>query len=216
MKRTIFRALDAGGRRRARSSRRTRAPSRSRRSRRDQPARSVSSGSTSSTRRRSCALVEVVAGPRDGRAGRSMRGGRARRSAGARRRSASRRPGLHRQPGQPTVHDRGPRGSSRPSEATHRGDRRGDARGRLPDGSVRAHGPHRDRRQPGRDARRSIAASSTEAIRRGSLPAVADPGGPRRGRRARPQDRAAASTGTSTAAWPCRRTGSPRRPAVTS
>ena len=58
--------------------------------------------------------------------------------------------GLHRQPGQPAVHARGAAASSRPARRTSTDDRRGDPRGRLPDGPVRAHGPHRDRRQPRR------------------------------------------------------------------
>ena len=89
---------------------------------------------------------------------------------------------LHRQPGQPAVHHRGtphPRGRRR---ARHR-DRRGAPRGRLPDGSVRADGPDRDRRQPrgrDRDLGRPRAA-------RAAAP-VADPGAARRSRRPRPQD----------------------------
>ena len=45
--------------------------------------------------------------------------------------------GLHRQPRQPPVHDRGP-ADGRARRGIGRGDRRGDARSRLSDGSVRA------------------------------------------------------------------------------
>ena len=45
-------------------------------------------------------------------------------------------------------------------DGRRRGDRRRDARGGLPDGAVRADGPHRHRRQPRRRARRSGTASA--------------------------------------------------------
>ena len=63
-----------------------------------------------------------------------------------------------------------------------RSDRRGDARGRLPDGPVRAHGPRRGRRQPRRGAGRLGGPRSA-----GPTPAFADPGAAGRGRAARAQ-----------------------------
>ena len=79
-------------------------------------------------------------------------------------------PGLHRQPGQPAVHDRGPADPRGRRGQRHR-DRRGDARRRLPDGPVRAHGPHRHRcHARGRDGHLGGPRAS------GPAPAVADPG----------------------------------------
>ena len=63
-------------------------------------------------------------------------------------------------------------------------DRRGDQDHRLPDGPVRADGPHRARRQPRLDP------GHLRGVRqRAALPAVADPRATRRRRDPRPQDR---------------------------
>ena len=109
--------------------------------------------STSSTRRRSCrssrSSSRRATDPAVADAGR-------RRSSTAGARPPVRcadTPGLHRQPGQPAVHARGAARSSPRRGATDRGDRRGDPRSRLPDGSVRADGPRRHRRQPRRGRR---------------------------------------------------------------
>ena len=103
--------------------------------------------------------------------------------------------GLHRQPGQPAVHARGA-ADARGRRRRRRGDRRRDARRRLPDGPVRAHGPRSGSTSTSRPRRASGSASAGPT----ALPPVADPGAPRRRRAARPQDRARASTATRTGA----------------
>ena len=110
--------------------------------------------------------------------------------------------GLHRQPRQPAVHARGAARCSRPGDGGVERDRRGGPRRRLPDGPVRADGPRRHRRQPGR---RAWASSSGRA-----LPAIRSPSGSGR-RRSRSAwsppagsagRRARASTATTTTGRP--------------
>ena len=93
--------------------------------------------------------------------------------------------GLHRQPLRAAVLRRGA-AAARRARRRRRDDRRRDARGgRLSDGTVRAHGPHRPRRQPRGDEERLGGVLPRSALR-----AVGAAAGARRRRLPRPQDRA--------------------------
>ena len=188
-KRTIFRTLDAGRPHPTPSWPRTRAPCRSARSPRRPPGRSGSSGCTSSTRHRSC------------------------RWSRSSRRHAARRPWwtapsrLVTAWGKVPVRCRDTPGFivnrvNRPftlealailaeGHATIEGIDGGDPGGRLPDGSVRADGPRRHRRQPGGGAgrlrgvrgarrRRRPSGSGPRRSRRGSSPTDASGARPTR------------------------------------
>ena len=90
---------------------------------------------------------------------------------------------VHREPREPAIHHRG---AADPGGRTGdgRGDRRSDARRRVPDGAVRADGPGRTRRQPRSRPRRVGAARAT-----GAPAPVTDPGGDGCGGSTRSQDR---------------------------
>ncbi len=60
---------------------------------------------------------------------------------------------------------------------------------RLPDGAVRADGPHRSRREPGGQHRAARCGARGRRSPRGPVPAVGPPGAARGGRAPRPQDR---------------------------
>ncbi len=95
--------------------------------------------------------------------------------------------GVHRQSRQPAVHARSA-GDARSRGGEHPGDRCRGSLGGLSDGPVRADGPHRRRRQPGRGPRDPRGVRGPRRPAGGSVPAVGIAGAPGRGGAAGTQD----------------------------
>ncbi len=117
---------------------------------------------TSSTRRRSCASSRSSA--RRPRRVHDRRAVESPMQRGAGPRSGRPTPRASSSTGSTGLHARGAR-RARGRRSVDRGDRPGDARRRLPDGTVRADGPHRHRREPGGQHRACTMRPSRPTIR---------------------------------------------------